>query len=232
VADLLLERFIRAFPKKFLTHLMERQKPIYQQSIALAYNESWSFLEAFSVWPYIRRGLMESDLRKTAIECGLKPFDMQHKAENSSYVMVKADGIILTEHFVDGPRQFVRDAVSRKQNAGVNAWLPEHVDERLLISPLPKLGREPIYMNLLHGAHVSVSESGIVIPPDDTYFLRIAIPDDESRKYLYNWSAQEILMAYSSVLEEADVQREITDTALPRKKSEIINPKRSIAENA
>jgi hypothetical protein len=125
VAHILLERFVRAVPKEFVTRLLERQQPIYQQSIAIAFNESWTATEAKNVLPYIRRGLFESDFRKAGIECGLKTFDMPHVGENCSCVMIKADGLILTEHYVDGPGHFVRDAESRRQNAAVNKWLEE-----------------------------------------------------------------------------------------------------------
>src|SRR6266404_6070710 len=139
---------------------MERQQPIYQQSIALAFNESWTRAEAMNTMPHIRRALWESEFRKTAIACGLKAYDTAHAGDNCTYVMVKAAGLVVTAHHVDGPKQFVRDAESRKQNAGINDWLPEHIDERLLLHPLPKLGRKPIYLNLLHGGSFTASTVG------------------------------------------------------------------------
>lgn len=225
MANILLDRFVRAFPKQFLTHLMERQQPIYQQSIALAFNESWTRAEAMNTMPYIRRALWESEFRKTALACGLKAYDTAHAGDNCTCVMVKADGLIVTAHHVDGPGEFVRDAESRKQNAGINDWLPEHIDERLLLQPLPKLGRKPIYLNLLHGGPFVTSAVGVVTVDATSCFLRIAIPDDDSKKYLYNWSAQEVLLAYATAPAAAAVPQAVEDKAQPHKKAQL-RPKR------
>jgi hypothetical protein len=222
VAHILLERFVRAVPKQFITHLLERQQTIYQQSIAFAFNENWTASEAMSVLPYIRRGLVESEFRKTAVECGLKPFDMPHVGENCSFVMVKANGLILTEHYVDGPGQWVRDAESRKQNTAVNKWLDEFSDDRLLLHPLPKLGRKPIYLNVLHGGHFANSETDSLTIDVATCFLHIAIPEEGSKKYLCNWSAQEILLAYATAADTAVAPQAIEDKAQPRKKVQVL----------
>lgn len=220
MANLIVERFVRAFPKSFLTQLLERQQALYQQSIALAFNETWTRTEAMNVLPHVRRALWESEFRQGAVQSGLKCFDMPHVGENCSCVMVKVDSLILTAHYVDGPGQFVRDAVSRKQNAAVNEWLPEHVDERLLVRPLPKFGRKPIYLNLLHGSHFHNSATGALISEPTSCFLRVAVPDDASKKYLYSWSAQDIIAAYATVLDAAAPVQAIEDKALPRKKAQ------------
>ncbi len=231
MAHILLERLVRAVPKQFTTRLLERQQSIYQQSIATAFNESWTATEARNVLPYIRRGLWESDFRKAAIECGLRTFDIPHAGENCSCVMVKADGLILTEHYVDGPGQFVRDAESRKQNTAVNKWLDEYADERLLLHPLPKLGRKSIYLNLLHGGHFVNSDSDALTVDAATCFLHIAIPEDGSKKYLCNWSAQEILLAYATAADAAVAPQAVEDKAQPRKKVQLLKVKKNAAGN-
>jgi hypothetical protein len=232
VAHILLDRFVRAVPKQFIMRLVERQQTLYQQSIAIAFNESWTSVEALNVLPYIRRGLMESDFRKSAIECGLKPFDMPHAGENCSCVMVKANGLILTAHFVDGPGQWVRDAKSREQNTAVNKFLNEYADERLLIHPLPKLGRKAIYLNLLHGGYFANSDSGILTVDPSSCFLHIAIPEDGSKKYLCNWSAQEILLAYATAADAAVAPQAVEDKAQPRKKIQSLDVKKKAEGNA
>ena len=131
---------------------------------------------------------------------------------------MKASGLIVTEHFVDGPRQFVRSAESRKQNAGVNAWMDEHTDERLFVEAPPKIDKKPIYVNLLHGAKFVKTADGSATFLPESSFLRIAIPDKDSQQYLYNWSAQELLMAYTAVENAAAAPQVIEDQAKPRTK--------------
>lgn len=224
----LIEKIVRAIPKGFFTHLIERQLSLYQQSISMAFVEGWEPAEAFSAVPTIRRCFWESALRKSAISNGLKCFDMDHAAENSSCVLVKADKLILTEHYVEGPNQTVRPAKSRKQNSAVNAWMDEYTDDRLLLTPLPKLGNNPIYLNLLHGANFShLTPENLAIDPTSC-FLRIAIPaaaneeEKESDKYLHNWSVDEILQAYVIHAETA-----VEDKAHPRRKTK---PRKAGAE--
>ena len=226
MANILLDRFVRAVPKQFVARLLERQQSIYLQSIELAFNESWSRVEATNVLPHIRRGLMESEFRKAGLECALKVFDMPHAGDNCSCVMVKADGLILTEHYVDGPGQFVRDAKSRKQNIAVNSWLDEYADENLLIHPLPKLGRKPIYLNVLHGSPHSNRDSDIPIVDASNCFFRIAIPEEGTSKYLYNWSAQEILLAYATAGDAAVAPLTVEDNARPRRKAQLVKLKK------
>ncbi len=216
--EVLIGRFVKAFPRQFLVRLSERQLGIYNQSIAVACGESWTAAEAVSVLPTLRRAFWESEIRKTAIECGLRPFDMYHAGENCTCVMVKADVMILTAHFVDGPGQLVREAESRKQNAAINAWMDEHTDERLLLQPLPKLGTKPIYLNLLHGAYFTKTASGELVVEPTSCFLHVAIPEAGAKRYCYNWSAQKILLAYDSVTETAAAPTAIEDNAKPRAK--------------
>jgi len=222
VPSILLDRFVRAFPRQFLTRILERQQALYEQSIAWSVkDQSWESAEADYVAPHIRRALFESEFRMAAKDCGLKTFDSYHAGANCQYVMVKAAGLIITEHYVDGPRQFVQPAKSREQNSGVNDWLDEYTDERLLIHPLPKIGRAAIYFNLLHGAAFSTSASGDTSIIVDSCFLRIAIPDDKFKKYLYNWSIQEVLMAYAEIPDSATAPQAIEDKAQPRPKLKV-----------
>lgn len=229
MTGMLLERFVRSFPKQFLVRLSERQQSIYHQSIAMASTEAWTAAEAASVLPHIRRGFWESELRKVAVECGLRCFDMPFQdGESSTYVLVKARGMILTAHYVDGPHQFVREAESRKQNAAVNSWVNEHTNENLLLHPLPRLGTKPIYLNLLHGAFFMRSANGSVGIETTSCFLHLAIPEEAAKRYLYNWSAQEILLAYDSAAETAAGPHVIEDKATPRtKKAQQSKAKRS-----
>jgi hypothetical protein len=218
VENPLLDRIVNAFPKKFFLHFIERQQSLYQQTIDMAFSESWQRPESFAALPMVRRNLWEAETRKNGIANSLRCFDMPHMGDNSSCVTIKASGLILTAHYVDGPHQFVRDAESRKQNAGVNGWMGEHTDERLLTSPLPKLGKHPIYMNLLHGGlfpQLKTDEGQDLSIDESTCFLRVAIPDKNSDKYLYNWSVQEILLAYTRV----PVNTTVEDKAHPRKKT-------------
>ena len=54
MSKVLLQRFLDAVPKEFVKWLLERQLPIYQQSIASAFNEQpWGQPEAVTLLPYI-----------------------------------------------------------------------------------------------------------------------------------------------------------------------------------
>ncbi len=228
----LLGRFLSAFPEQFLRRLVQRQKPLYAQSIAISFSESWSRVEGFSVLPGIRRALWENEARRAAIECGLRCADMPHAGDNCSCVTVNADGLILTVHYVDGPNQIVREAESRKQNAGVNQWLSYYTDERLLTSPIPKIGDRPIYLNLLHGAAFPTLISESLIVDDTSYFLRLAIPASDAGRYLYNWTAQELLQAYKTTPQAVSARTVLEDHARPRRKSHNQKEKRKGEGNA
>jgi hypothetical protein len=224
MSKVLLDQFLSAVPKEFVMTVLARQMPLYLQSIATAFNEQpWTDAESVTALPYIRRAHWEADLRRTASACGLKPYDKEHVGKNSSCVHVKAKSIILTTHYVDAPNEFVREAESRKQNAGVNRWLTHHVDDRLLNTPVPKLEERPIYINMLHGAWFPLRrEDGMMIDPA-TCFLRFAIPAADSNQYLAgcNWSAQELLSQYAPVPAADPIPKEMPDVARPsiKKKS-------------
>ena len=218
MSKLLLQRFLDAVPREFVQWLLERQLPIYQQSIALAFSEQpWTNAEAITVLPIVRRALWEADFRKAAIEHGLKPDNSDHVAKNSSCVLVKADHIILTGHYVDGPNDFVREAESRKQNAGVNKWLNHHIDSRLLTTPVPALDQRSIYINVLHGALFPSRGEDVMTVDASTSFLRFAIPAADSNQYLAgcNWSAQELLAQYAPATAVEPTAKSIPDEAKP-----------------
>lgn len=220
--DILLDRLIRAFPEQFLLRLRQSQTPVYQLSVEAAFSTlQWGKAEAMSVLPHVRRGLFEAEVRRAGEACGLDVSDSAHAGENCSCVTVRADGLVMTAHYVDGPGEFVRDAESRKQNAAVNEWMGEHCDERLLVRPLPRVGRKPIYLNLLHGG--CFDDAGRAKPTLDpsTFFLRVCVPAaDGSRKYVRNWNALEILSAYASIpVAQAAGARGVEDKAQPRRKA-------------
>ena len=218
MSNVLLHRFLNAVPREFVKWLLVRQHSVYQQSIALAFNEQpWTNAEAITLLPYVRRALWEADFRKAAIEHGLKTHNSDHAAKNSSCVLVKADRIILTGHYVDGPNDFVREAESRKQNAGVNRWLNHHIDNRLLTTPVPTLDERPIYVNVLHGAWFPARREDAMTIDPSTSFLRFAIPAADSNQYLAgcNWSAQELLAQYSPVNIVEPTAKSLPDEAKP-----------------
>jgi len=218
MSKVLLQRFLDSVPAEFVKHLLERQLSIYQQAMHLAFDEQpWSEIEAITLMPYIRRALFESEFRKAAIQSGLKTHNSDHVAKNSTCVLVKAGGIILTGHCVEGPEEFVREAESRKQNAGVNKWLNHYVDSRWLTAPIPKLDERPIYINVLHGAWFSSRRTGAGTVDPASCFIRFAIPAADSNKYLAgcNWSAQELLAMYAPATAAEPTAKSIPDEAKP-----------------
>jgi hypothetical protein len=213
----LIDRITRAVPKTFWTDLKERQIPIYKQSLAISSAEDWSRVEALAVLPGNRRALFEHAMRQSAITAKLKPFDIPHLGDNSSCVTIKAAGLIIAGHFVDGPRQIPREAESRKQNAAVNRFITHHTDERLLLEPLPKFGNKPVYLNILHGGHFpSLKSDKLEIDPT-TAFMRVGIPAQDCVKYLFNWSVEELLLEYAGK-QDIGQQPEIADRAHPQRK--------------
>jgi hypothetical protein len=214
----LLDRFLGAIPKAFVTTLLERQLPLYQQSVASAFNEQpWTDAEAITLLPYLRRALWEAEVRRAADACGLRTFDMPHVGKNSSCVHIKAGSVILTAHYVDSPNEFVREAESRKQNAGVNRWLNHYVDSRLLTTPVPQLGERPIYVNMLHGAWFPTRREEVMKIDSTTCFLRFGIPAADSNQYLAGcvWSAQELLPQYAPVAAAEPTPKSMPDEARP-----------------
>jgi hypothetical protein len=216
--NVLLQKFLSEVPQAFVKWLLERQLAIYQQSIEWAFNaQPWSNAEAVTLLPYIRRALWEADFRNAANHCGLKTHNSDHMARNSSCVLVKAGSIILTGHFVDGPNDLVREAESRKQNAGVNKWLSHYVDSRLLMAKVPPLEERPIYINVLHGAWFPARQQDAMTVDPTTCFLHFAIPEADSNQYLagYNWSAQELLSQYVPTAAVEPTAKVIPDEARP-----------------
>jgi hypothetical protein len=107
-----------------------------------------------------------------------------------------------------------------------------HFEVADVIHPLPKLGRKAIYLNVLHGGHFADSDSNGVTVDSSSCFPRIAIPEDGSKKYLCNWSAQEILLAYATAANAAVAPQAIEDKAKPRKKIQSLNIKKNAGGNA
>jgi hypothetical protein len=218
MSEILLTRFLSEVPQGFVQWLLLRQLAIYRQSLELAFNEQpWGHAEAITLLPYLRRALWEADFRRAAIDQGLNTYDSDHNAKNSSCVLVKARSIILTGHCVVGPNMFVREAESRKQNAGVNKWLTHYVDQRLLTAPVPKLDQRPIYINVLHGALFPTRLQDAMTIDPSTCFLRFAIPAADSNQYLVgcNWSAQELLTKYVPAVAAEPTARSLPDEARP-----------------
>jgi hypothetical protein len=142
---------------------------------------------------------------------------MPHVGKNSSCVHIKAGSVILTAHYVDSPNEFVREAESRKQNAGVNRWLNHYVDSRLLTTPVPQLGERPIYVNMLHGAWFPTRREEVMKIDSTTCFLRFGIPAADSNQYLAGcvWSAQELLPQYAPVAAAEPTPKSMPDEARP-----------------
>lgn len=226
----LQQSFLERFPKNFLEEFSRRQFPIYKHAIAISHPDEWDTPEVASVLPIIRRAMMEKAFRSAAVAAGLKPHNTPHAGDNCSCVMVKSGAMIITEHFVEGPGQFVRAAKSRDQNRGVNQWVMEHIDPRLLRESPPTLGNHPTYFYLLHGAHFQTSSSGITEVDESSCFLRIAIPDSEADEYLFNWSVQELLQAYSAMKIESTGPHIIEDKAVPRTKVKIKAAKNAVGK--
>jgi len=215
--NVLFERIIAQVPRKFWTHLRERQFAIYKQSVEISFGEFWTRAEALSLMPANRRALWESAQRQAAIASGLKPFDVPHVGDNCSCVTIRTAELVITGHFVDGPRQVPREAESRKQNAALNRYFEYYTDERLLTRPLPKLDRKPVYINVLHGAHFPSLKSENIELDETTCFLRVAVPAQDCRTYLFNWSVDDLLAEYSS-RHDIQAQQELEDKAHPKRK--------------
>jgi hypothetical protein len=218
MSDALRQRFLSAVPKVFVTRMLERQLSLYQQSVAAAFNEQpWMDAEGFSLLPHVRRALWEAEIRRAAIASDLMPYDMPHVGKNSSCVHIKADSIILTAHYVDSPNEFVREAESRKQNAGANHWLNHYVDDRLLTTPIPKLDERPIYINMLHGAWFPTRREDTMKIDQATCFIRFGIPASDSNQYLACclWSAQELVEQYAPVAAAEPTPKSMPDEAKP-----------------
>lgn len=220
IADPFREKFVRAFPPQFLQMLVLRQRSLYEQAIAMAFDSAWAWPEAASVLPCMLRALWEAEVRAIAVGVGLRAVDRKHTAENCGYVMIDAGGLTLTVHRVASPHEFVRDAESRKENAAVNRFACcYYTDERLLTAPLPQPGSTPVYLNLLHGGHMARSVEGKMSVSPESLFLRVAIPDPLTRTYVRNWSAQELLSSYAVTPLGAPAAQLMEDRAVPRKRA-------------
>jgi hypothetical protein len=217
----LREKFLNAFPEKFLKRLYERQASIYQQTVAMSFQDQpWDSHEAYEILPHIRRATMEAAMRKSAIEAGLRTANLPHKGKNCGCVHVKSAGFTLTGHYVCNPKEFVREAESRKQNRGLNQWLDYHIDERLLVRPAPRLDSRPVYVNLLYGGVFPSRKNDTLTLDPTTFFLNIAVPSADMPQYQWApWSVQDLLRRYAEMpASQEEPQAVIADTARPTKK--------------
>jgi len=161
---------------------------------------------------YTERALFKSELRKAAIDSGLPCEDVGHNANNCNYVRVSAGNIRITAHRVPTPGSFVPEAESRKQDASVNQFLDEYIDEGLLRVPLPKIQHaKEIVFYILHGSIINLDGK--------KPFLEVATPDSELSTYRWNSSFLDLRQAYMADARK-DATKEVEDKAKPKPKKD------------
>jgi hypothetical protein len=170
------------------------------------------------------RAIFESETRKAAIACGLSWEDAAHLGGNCTYVKVSVGNFRITTHRVQSPGCFVEPCESRKQDAAVNQFMDEYIDEDLLVVPLPKLRHAAeIAVYLLHGTTESQDSKR-------SPFLEVAAPDSELKVYRWQCSLADLRMAYMADARKADATPDIEDKAKPKPKQKPIARDRSGTE--
>ncbi|MEX2299483.1 MAG: hypothetical protein WD733_01030 [Bryobacterales bacterium] len=216
--EALEDLIIAEMPSSFLKQLAESQPVIYEEAADLARKSpSWREPEALFLIPHFRRALFEHAFRLAAGNARgrLRHFDCRHAGDNCGYGRVQAKRLVLTIHHVDGPDQFVRPCVSRRQNAAVNKFLDSSFMPDAMIEIPPDLsGAEFVNAYILHGQQTRKKA-------DKTFtedFLRIAFPDSELNRYTRNYNVLDVLQKYA-VVESAAETAAIEDKARP-----VLNP--------
>jgi hypothetical protein len=218
--DTLQVHFRQSVPVTFLDHLMRRQEWVYEEARQQCLgNALWTEAEADWMMGDTMRALFEAEFRRAAIACGLSWENVSHNGKNCTYVRVSAGNFRISSHHVSSPGSFVPPAESRKQDAAVNQFMDEYIDEGLLCAPLPKLERaKEIVIYLLHGA--TKSHDG-----RRALFLEFAAPDADSEVYQWHCSLSGLRQAYLAEARDASPDASIEDKAKPK-------PKKRLSEEA
>ena len=125
-----------------------------------------------------------------------------------------------TQNF-QSPGCFVPPCESRKQDAAVNGFLDEWIDDGLLCVPLPKIeAAKEVAIYVLHGA--TRDQEG-----KRTLFLELAAPDSELQLYRWHCSFAELRQSYLADSRKLGSARPVEDKAKPKPKKR----KDSEAEN-
>lgn len=188
------EHLLENAPRSFFESLAARQKTVYGEARALAYNTPlWEEPEAESMFPIARRAVFEAELRHTAMATNTRWENMRHHGDNCGYVAVYPGDLLLTGHHVDRPRRFVRECSSRKQNAAVNRLSLQPCLEEILLESLPSF-EGVVNAHILHGLIRETVDGKISTRP----FLTIAYPHPDKNKYVYALDILEVLQLYTA----------------------------------
>jgi hypothetical protein len=221
--DSLQLHFRKSVPVAFIARLIQRQEWIYEEARQQCFNGTlWSKAEARWMLGDTERAIFESEMRKAAKASGLNCEDADHLAKNCTYVKVSAANFRITAHRVPSPGCFVEPCESRKQDAAVNKFLDEWIDDGLLCAPLPKItSAKEIAIYVLHGATKSIEGKR-------TLFLELAAPDSELQDYRWNCSFADLRQSYLADAREPSAARSVEDKAKPKPKKKKDKPE---AEN-
>jgi hypothetical protein len=192
-------------PPSLFKHLSDRQPMLYEEASGIAYNSTlWEKPEAETLFPILRRAVMEGELRRIARREGLICEDCRHNADNYGYLVVKAGPLLLTAHHVSSAMQVARPCLSRKQHSAVNDIILQPYFEELLSEPLPAL--DAVYGNILHGV-IHRSVEGKTVPEP---FMTISFPHPKKARHVAAWSVGDLLQLYSSTPSPASVESSST----------------------
>jgi len=161
-------------------------------------------------------------MRKAARASGLNCEDADHLGNNCTYVKVSAANFRITAHRVSSPGCFVQPCESRKQDAAVNGFLDEWIDDGLLCVPLPNIkAAKEVAIYVLHGATRNTEGKRIL-------FLELAAPDSELQVYRWHCSFADLRQSYLADTREPGAARSVEDKAKPKPKKKKDKPE---AEN-
>ncbi len=211
--DPLQTHFRKSVPVAFITRLIQRQEWIYEEARQYCLNSTlWSDVEGRWMLGDTERAIFESEMRKAAVASGLRCEDADHFGNNCKYVKVTASNFRITAHRVVTPGCFVQPCESRKQDAAVNEFLDEWIDEGLLCVPLPKIqSAKELAIYILHGA--TQNHEG-----KRTLFLELAAPDAELQVYRWHCSFADLRQSYLADARELGATRQVEDKAKPKPK--------------
>jgi hypothetical protein len=209
--------FRQEVPEEFLRYIAQRQELIYGEARAIAReNPRFRDPEVFAIVGHVTRACFESLLREAAEASQVDWADAMHAGNNLGYVKVRAGRFRITAHQVATPGEFVRDAVSRRQDAAVNDYVGQlelQYDGRV---PFPRLASAAeIQAYVLYGQIDRVdSKAGA----DPQPFLRLAIPDAGLTKYHVNCSFDYLMQGYLDDSRSGKRPRAPEDRRIPRTK--------------
>lgn len=210
----LFELTVAELPRKMVRELLQVLPLIYRDAYSRSFEDpAWEHSEAHDLCGHIRRTLVESRLRKIAIQNGLYAKPFRNFRATSNYTLVRAGRLVITQSAIQHEAQMVRPAMFRRQHSAINRVLAQPTLPELEIHPPELFARGEVYAILFHGPRWG--------SPNELGFVTIGFPCSDSETTLYRFPLEAIAKAQAGVASVQDIIKDVAKPRLKRKKGNL-----------